>query len=341
MKTRILVLMACATFLAPITGFCMEPEEDVSPISPMQRVLDNPELSIKILSFLALPKGLSLRVVSNQEDLDQIQYGDLGYFRKDRKQLFCKVYGKKAIELVDSKSHLHDNKIKIPSFLFDNLLNTRSFQMAHEAYRNSVKKSLFEVKEFRIYSQTDLVNIESVSKYYCACSRYLINSITTPSWATDDELLQYTSWTPRLKTLTTISNKTEPFPERLGAYQYVRGEITDKSVKTLTSLTELNLQHSQVGDSSLEKLTNLTTLKLEDCNVTENGIQNLTNLICLDLESFWKMTDNWLIDESGQPRHPKLKKLLLPNDQDHNITKDGVDIHENEYSLPEMPGMDG
>jgi hypothetical protein len=43
----------------------MEVEQDDVPKSSMQIVLDSPELRMQILSFLELPKGLSIRVVSN------------------------------------------------------------------------------------------------------------------------------------------------------------------------------------------------------------------------------------------------------------------------------------
>jgi hypothetical protein len=121
--------------------------------------------------------------------------------------------------------------------------------------------------------------------------------------------------------------------------KYIPSEITDESLKTLTDLTELHLHASKVTGSCLAQLTNLTTLKLADTKIPYGGIKNLINLTYLDLTSYWKMRDDWLIDEKHAPRHPKLKKLLLP--LKHKITDHVIDIleekkvevEENEYTI--------
>jgi hypothetical protein len=88
-----------------------------------------------------------------------------------------------------------NDKIIIPSYVFNSILfDMRSLKNANECYINSFKKTLFQYTKSNGYLLTDLVNMESVSKF------------TTPAWATNAELLEYTNLTPKLKKLTIFSN---------------------------------------------------------------------------------------------------------------------------------------
>jgi hypothetical protein len=375
MKKQILALMACAVFLVPTSGFCMETDEDLS--DPVHRVFNTPELSVKILGHLELKDGYSIRFMPYTENLSQLKYGELGVFCQNDGQLYCKIADKPKMKIIRSiPAHsiysdifYKDPTVGIYSKYFDKIFNA-IFQInidgasgcaGEECLSNSEIASLLRYTKSHGYTLPDLTTTELVSKEFCSSSRFFITSISTPIWATDEELEKYSDQLPNLKGLKIVSgNHTKP--DENGIMRGLPSKISDASLAKLTKLTTLNLQSdANITNDSLTKLTNLTNLtltrnrgitddglnklmnlsklKLQNCNITDDGIKNLANLTFLDSESFWKLTDDGLIDSLGKPRHLKLKLFLLPNE--HQITESAIDVleengatvKESEYSV--------
>ena len=403
MKNQIFVLMACAAFLNPTSGFCMEVPEDENPV---HRVFKNSELSVKILSYLNLPEGYNVYLIPNE--LSQLKFGELGVFCEDDGQLYCKVAHKEKMQIMRSRHSIFSGKadlnIEIKQASFDEIANRMFFQKVLNQYYeialsddeirqeafDEIPNTLPNLKGLNQYYKTallnndeihqdvfdriveamavhkdlkphyqsellyyalkrgytfpDLKNTELVSQDFCDYSRFFITSIKTPSWATDETLVEYTTTLPNLRGLKIITDAFDSFDH--GGHTTLTPltiDITDKGLEHLTHLTTLNIVHpSKITDNGLEKLTNLTSLTLtRGGNLSEWGIKNLINLTYLNVEKFWVMTDDGLIDEAGEPRHPQLVQLLLINSDDHKISPDviellensGVSVKENEYSF--------
>lgn len=363
MKKQILALMACAAFLTPTSGVCMDiDDEEIT--TPMQRVLNCTELGVRILSHLHLPKGYSIRLVSSKEELDQIKYGELAVFLTTRQNLhyvFCKIAEKKEIQVPIVKFSHSGNGID--KDCLQDLLGVISSKKKENELWPRTRWALLGYADAQSYPLQDLKNIENVSKRFCILRRDFITSIKTPSWATDEDLINYTSTLSKLNELRIVSGNFTA-PDEKGLLYEIPGPITDRSIKrlaqlrtlhlgsdanitdeSLTALTNLKelylLNNKMITNNGLKTLTNLTTLSLARCNITSDGIENLKNLTCLDSQHSKKTTDDWLIDSSNKLKHPKLKLLMLPATSEHKISeeaqelleKNGVVVKENEYNF--------
>lgn len=362
MKKQILALMACAAFLTPTSGVCMDiDDEEIT--TPMQRVLNCTELGVRILSHLHLPKGYSIRLVSSKEELDQIKYGELAVFfltHQNRSHLCCKIAEKKEIPVPIGE--FFDFSKGIGKESGQDLRRVISSKKKENELWPATRWALLRFADAQSYTLQDLKNTEYVSKRFCILRRDFITSIKTPSWATDEDLIHYTSTLSKLNKLRIVSGEYTA-PDEKGQIWELPSLITDRSIKiltnlrtlhlesdanitdesltALTNLTDLDLSHNKmITNNGLKTLTNLTTLILGYCNITADGIENLINLTCLNSERSQKTTDDWLLDSSNKLRHPKLKLLMLPATREHKISEEaqelleqnGVVVKENEYN---------
>lgn len=305
MKKQFFTIMACATFFTLPSSFCMEPEEDKHQ-SVAQRVLTNPEISVKILGYVSFRRPL--------------YFYSLGFGSKSD-----------AMPLYKLVSFVLENKLLTASFIRERFW-CPELEQIFEIDVDAMDQFLYKIdsEDQSIPDVESLKIIQLVSSQFCEFSRFHITSITTPSWANDDNLQEYSETLPNLKKLN-IKETIIWGPENSRGIRQgspIKPNITDEGLKKLTMLTELRLGNS-VG-------------------ITDSGIKNLTNLTSLDLENNWDITDDGLINESFYPRHPNLKLLLLPNEhkkiteaamkilESHEVT-----VKENEYSIPSFEDSEG